>query len=295
MPLPSRSAPFEIRHEPSEADNQELSSSAPSKIPISELFTAKSDTPPSYSEPPLPNQIFSIEDLDTPTTVVQAPGPISVEPLNPPPVDSSEISDELTVAELNITWPQRTPSVESSGSTCSHDMPSLSSWLESDCEVDSEPSVQGVTQEIDSSEDSPLSPSHKLRRSTSCEKCLKKALRNKITEMEKKFSEARLDDTRAKAALESNNNKLRQETKDLQVKVYGLHCALEQHQLGSQVLRRHSNDLVVGIKQRDDEIARLTNEVKEVKIDAYDMGRALKNEKAKLHRCPTCNIEFIYN
>lgn len=306
MPAPSQSAPIEIPDQPSESDDQQLSSSAPSKIPISKRCVAN-DASVVYSKPSLPNKTFQLVEqeettvLNVPITVVQAASPISSEPPSSSPLTHSEKTNELETADnLKVNYPQRTLSMDSDSteSTCSHDMPSISSWInESDSEVDTEQrESEHPIQELDGSiEEAPLHASKKMHRSLSCKKCLKKALRKKMKEMEKKHNEAQLEEARAKAALESNNNKLLNETKSLQNELYELRCALQQHTLSGQQLRRHSDDLMVALKQRDDQILQLKDELKEVKADAYDMYTAVKKEKLRYHRCPSCNEKFAYD
>ncbi len=294
MPAPSQSAPFTVQHSYSDKQLPLPSKSEPSKIPLSDSDTAIPQHLSTLCVEPCTKQ-----DGET-TLEISTASVIPPTPSSPEPSIDAHIQQLDSASGLNphpILESMRSISIESSVSSCSHDFRSL----ESDSEVDSEEIPQKLTNATQESESThnneslAVTSAKKLHRSISCEKCLKKMLRKKdkkIDDMEIDKSRVQLEHHRQQAAYESKTNKLLKESSAQQNKVYNLEYTLLQRETEINELRQHNSDLLATIAAREGENCQ---KLDRVKADAYDASVALRNERSKSHRCPTCNCVFTYH
>ncbi len=289
-PSPSHSAPFTVQHTFSDKQLPLLSSSAPSKIPLSDIAILRD--PSTLCVEPCTKQDGKTTS-EVPTASVIPPTPSSPEPSIDARIQQQSDFDDSGL-NLKIGEIKRSLSAESSSSSCSHDFHSL----ESNCEVDSEEVTQkrtNATQESDSTHDG--TSGKKLHRSVSCEKCLKKMLRKKkkeIDEMEIEKSRVQLDYDLLQAACESKIDKLYKDSSALQNEVYKLTITLQHYGTENNELHQRNSNLLATNTALKDENCQLKDDLKGVKADAYDMTVDLRSERSKSHRCPTCESEFTY-
>ena len=281
-PSPSHSAPFTVQHSFSDKQLPLLSSSAPSKIPLSDIAILR--YPSTLCVEPYTKQDGETT-LEVPTASVIPPTPSSPKPSIDARIQQQSDFDDSDDSGLNLKIGEtmRSLSIESSSSSCSHDFHSL----ESDSEE--------VVQESDSTHDG--TSGKKLHRSVSCEKCLKKMLRKRkeeIDEMEIEKSRVQLDYDLLQAACKSKIDKLYKDSSALQNEVYELTITLQHYGTENNELHQRNSNLLATNTALKDENCQLKDDLKGVKADAYDMTVALRSERSKSHRCPTCESEFTY-
>ena len=241
---------------------------------------------PSDSGPHLDSPVEVEQQLATPPTMittVPTPDTSLVQSVAQQTSDMDNDEASLMVA-LRPSSNHRTMSVESSvSSTCSEDYHSAPSSLQEDEVIPAAQESKGVH-----GSESLVGP--KLQRSVSCEKCLLEKLR----EDERMMAKLQLETSQLQAAYESNIKKLLKKSNSLQSELYELKYSLHQHQIANDEWQRHCEGLTLTNIRLAAENRQLQQELRTVKVDAYDKTMAFEQERSKTHQCPRCNAEFYY-